>query len=142
MKEAQKVRTVKQCFGISLQTICCTESAFLAAGQKFCDSSYWTILELLCYLGHHAIMAEHQGTKTRATRITEEFFFPGMPSDIKRYVKSCDICQRTIPNAQKGRVRHEMLIIALSLQRVVIDFNEPSSPSSRKGNQVPGCHGA
>lgn len=87
-------------------------------------------------LGHDAVMAGHQGAKSTTTRITEEFFWPGVQSDVKRYVKSCDICQRTIPKGRVGKAPlGSMPTIELPFQRVAIDVIGPISPSSRKGNR-------
>ncbi|XP_070392513.1 uncharacterized protein [Dermacentor albipictus] len=46
-------------------------------------------------LAHDTIMAGHQGVRKTTSRVSEEFFWPCMQSDIKRFVRSCDICQRT-----------------------------------------------
>lgn len=54
-------------------------------------------------LGHDSAMAGHQGVKNTLTRITEEFFWPGIQSEVIRYVKSCDVCQHTVPNGRVGR---------------------------------------
>lgn len=37
-------------------------------------------------LGHDAIMAGHQGVKSTLSRVTEEFFWPGIYSEVRRYV--------------------------------------------------------
>ncbi|XP_069139203.1 LOW QUALITY PROTEIN: uncharacterized protein [Argopecten irradians] len=52
-------------------------------------------------LAHDSIMAGHQGAKRTASRVMTEFFWPGLQSDVVRYCRSCDVCQRTVP---KGRV--------------------------------------
>lgn len=52
-------------------------------------------------LAHDSIMAGHQGIRRTVAKVAEHFFWPGLQSEVKRYVKSCDICQMTFP---KGRV--------------------------------------
>lgn len=52
-------------------------------------------------IAHETLMAGHLGAKKTAERIVSEFYWPGIQSDIRRFCKSCDVCQRTIP---KGKV--------------------------------------
>ncbi|XP_040071417.1 uncharacterized protein LOC120843961 [Ixodes scapularis] len=87
-------------------------------------------------LAHEGIMSGHQGTKKTTDRIQEEFYWPGIAMDIKRFVKSCDMCQRTIhrhmvPRAPLGT----MPIIDTPFQRVGIDIVGPIAPSSETGNR-------
>lgn len=56
-----------------------------------------TVLET----AHAGIVAGHFGVEKTKDRILEDFFWPGITADVKRFVGSCDICQLTIP---KGRV--------------------------------------
>jgi hypothetical protein len=51
---------------------------------------------------HDSPMAGHQGQKKTKERVWQEFFWPGMCGDIRRYCASCDTCQRTSP---RGRVK-------------------------------------
>ncbi|KAK8771069.1 hypothetical protein V5799_025687 [Amblyomma americanum] len=87
-------------------------------------------------LGHDAIRAGHQGVQRTVSRITEEFFWPGVQSDVKRFVRSCDVCQRTVPKGRVGPVAlGKMPAIDLPFQRVAIDIVGPISPVSAKGNR-------
>jgi len=52
-------------------------------------------------MAHDAVMSGHQRQKKRKDRIWSEFWWPGFSSDVTRFWRSCDICQRTIA---KGRV--------------------------------------
>lgn len=85
---------------------------------------------------HDCIMSGHQGAKKTTDRVMQEFYWPGMQSDIKRYVKSCDICQKTTP---KGRTTKAPLgqvpIIDTPFQRVAVDLVGPISPPSERGNR-------
>ncbi|XP_042143921.1 uncharacterized protein LOC121834234 [Ixodes scapularis] len=91
-----------------------------------------TVMEL----AHDGIMSGHQGVKSTVARVAEEFFWPGMQGDVKRYIRSCDVCQRTIP---KGTVKKapmiSMPIIEEPFHRVAIDIIGPITPKSSKGNR-------
>ncbi|XP_064478117.1 uncharacterized protein LOC135391692 [Ornithodoros turicata] len=91
-----------------------------------------TVLEL----AHNGIMAGHQGAKRTAERIMTEFYWPGLQSDVKRFVGTCDICQRT---SDKGRTRplplEKMPIIDTPFKRMAIDIVGPIKPPSEGGNR-------
>ena len=53
-------------------------------------------------LAHESIMTGHMSMSRTVSRVLSEFSWPGVQADTKRYCRSCDICQRTIP---KGRVK-------------------------------------
>lgn len=87
-------------------------------------------------LAHDSIMAGHQGTSRTLARIAEEFFWPGMQSDTKRYVKSCDVCQRTFPKGRVGKAPLGLMpTIATPFHRVAIDIVGPITPASSDGNK-------
>ncbi|CAC5415002.1 unnamed protein product [Mytilus coruscus] len=48
-------------------------------------------------LAHESLMAGHMATLRTVYRVLTEFYWPGVESDVKRYCRSCDICQRTVP---------------------------------------------
>lgn len=85
---------------------------------------------------HDGIMAGHLGVEKTKDRILEDFFWPGITADVKRFVASCDICQRTIP---KGRVPRVPLgrtpVIETPFHRVAIDIVGPINPPSKAGNR-------
>ncbi|XP_075732486.1 uncharacterized protein LOC142775054 [Rhipicephalus microplus] len=92
--------------------------------------------EAVMKLAHDGIMAGHLGAEKTKDRIQEEFFWPGVTADVKRFVASCDICQRTVP---KGRVPHVSLgqspVIDTPFKRVAIDIVGPIRPPSGQGNR-------
>ncbi|KAM7309516.1 uncharacterized protein ISCGN_006523 [Ixodes scapularis] len=87
-------------------------------------------------LAHDGIMAGHLGSEKTKDRIKEEFFWPGLTADVKRFVASCDICQRTVP---KGRVPCVPLgkapVIGTPFSKVTIDIVGPIHPPSKQGNR-------
>ena len=47
-------------------------------------------------LAHNAKMSGHLGLKKTQDRIKSCFYWPGIHSEIRRYCKSCVMCQKTI----------------------------------------------
>ncbi|XP_075539731.1 uncharacterized protein LOC142574564 [Dermacentor variabilis] len=87
-------------------------------------------------LAHEGILAGHQGVTKTVDRIVAEFYWPGVQSETKRFVKSCDVCQRTVPRHLVGRAPlGTMPVIDTPFARVGIDIIGPLSPTSDKGNR-------
>ena len=76
------------------------------------------------------------GVQKTADRILHSFYWPGVMADVKRWCKSCDICQRTIP---KGKVSKVPLgrtpIMGEPFQKVAVDLVGPISPPSNQGHR-------
>ncbi|XP_042148654.1 uncharacterized protein LOC121837179 [Ixodes scapularis] len=87
-------------------------------------------------LAHDGVMGGHQGTRRTLLKMRAEFFWPAMQANAKRYVASCDTCQRTTP---KGHTRKAPLvkvpIIDTPFQKVAIDIVGPLNPRSAQGNR-------
>jgi Integrase zinc binding domain len=43
---------------------------------------------------HDSLMAGHQGAYITSDLLVRKYFWPGLMSDVKKWVRSCDICQR------------------------------------------------
>ena len=86
-------------------------------------------------VAHCSILGGHLGIHKTQERILSQFFWPGCYSDIGRYCRSCDICQRTLP---KGRVQKvpliKMPIIDTVFKRCVVDLIGPL-PCSERGHR-------
>ncbi|XP_052706279.1 uncharacterized protein LOC128181790 [Crassostrea angulata] len=52
-------------------------------------------------IAHETLMDGHLGSKKTTDRVVSEFYWPGIQSDIRRFCRLCDVCQRTI---RKGKV--------------------------------------
>ncbi|XP_071842666.1 uncharacterized protein [Apostichopus japonicus] len=87
-------------------------------------------------LAHDSIMAGHLGIAKTTDKVQSQFYWPGVGSDVMRYCKSCDICQRT---SDKGRVTKvplgHMPLIDTPFKRVAVDIVGPISPTSKHGNR-------
>ena len=57
--------------------------------------------QYLLYHYHDTLLAAHQGVTRMYLTIREKFFVPRLFDNIRRYVQSCDICQKT-RNMEKG----------------------------------------
>ncbi|XP_033726122.1 uncharacterized protein LOC117315829 [Pecten maximus] len=95
-----------------------------------------TYREKVMSLAHESIVGGHLGIQKTIDRISTSFYWPGMTSDVTRYCRSCDICQRTTP---KGRVTKvplgEMPLIEEPFKRVAVDLIGPIYPSSGSKNR-------
>ena len=75
-------------------------------------------------------------TARTISRVLSEFFWPGVQSDTKRFCKSCDICQKTVPRGRIGKVPlGKMPLIDEPFRRVAVDIIGPLSPVTDKGNR-------
>lgn len=87
-------------------------------------------------LGHESAMGGHMAHRKTRDRIQAEFYWPGMDADIRRWARSCDICQRT---ADKGRVKPAPLnplpIISEPFERVAVDIVGPINPRASDGSK-------
>ncbi|XP_042148104.1 uncharacterized protein LOC120842647 [Ixodes scapularis] len=91
-----------------------------------------TVLEV----AHDSIMAGHLGGRKTLERAQAEFFWPGMHAECKRFVASCDACQRTSPRGNTRKVPLKKVpVIDTPFQRVAIDIVGPLSPRSDRGNR-------
>jgi hypothetical protein len=87
-------------------------------------------------VAHDSPMAGHMGVRRTIDRIWQVFYWPGICSQIRRFCRSCDKCQRTTP---KGNLRKvplgRMPIIDEPFRRVAVDIVGPIQPMSSQGNR-------
>ncbi|XP_040074807.1 uncharacterized protein LOC120846961 [Ixodes scapularis] len=88
--------------------------------------------EAVSKLAHDGIMAGHFGEQKAKDRISDEFFWPGITADVKRFVTSCDICQTIIP---KGRAVALPSVerVAEALVKIFSRFGLPNKVLSNRG---------
>ncbi|XP_063597903.1 uncharacterized protein LOC134774421 [Penaeus indicus] len=81
---------------------------------------------------HDSSVAGHFSHRKTSEKIFYKFFWPGAGADIKRYCRSCPVCQKFSP---KGKVRKvplvSMPIISEPFTRVAIDLVGPLTSSNR-----------
>lgn len=85
---------------------------------------------------HESLMAGHFGHRKTELRLREHFFWTSVSTDLKKFCRSCDKCQRL---SQKGRVRNAPLypipIITEPFSKVAIDIVGPLTPRSSEGHR-------
>ncbi|XP_055997762.1 uncharacterized protein LOC125654613 [Ostrea edulis] len=87
-------------------------------------------------LAHESIMSGHLAVSRTTARIQSEFYWPGINSDIRRFVQSCDVCQRTISKGKVSKVPlDKMPLIDEPFKRVAVDIVGPLHPPTDKGNR-------
>lgn len=87
-------------------------------------------------VGHDTPMAGHLGQRKTRERVWQEFYWPGVVGDVKRYCMSCDVCQRTSPKGRTKRVHlGKMPVIETAFKRVAVDIVGPIKPMSASKKQ-------
>ena len=86
-------------------------------------------------LAHESIVDGPLMAKKTSDRVLANFWWPGVGADISRHCKSCDICQRTIPQGRVTRVpMGGMPLMTAPFKRVAIDLIGPLKPISKRGH--------
>ena len=79
-------------------------------------------------LPHEAIVGGHMGIRKMSDRITSSVHWPVIISDVARVCRTCDVCQRIVPNGKVSKVPlGKMTIIDKPFKRVGVDLIEPVS---------------
>ncbi|XP_076032751.1 uncharacterized protein LOC143020322 isoform X3 [Oratosquilla oratoria] len=87
-------------------------------------------------IAHESPLAGHFSHRKTELKVAEQFYWPGMGTDIRTFCRSCDKCQRF---SAKGRVPpvplQPMPIVTEPFARVAIDLVGPLSPASSDGHR-------
>lgn len=90
-----------------------------------------SLREKVVSLAHDTLLAGHRGPKKTLSRVTFDFYWPGIHNFVSRYTASCDLCQR---NASKGTVGKAPLgklpLVGTPYSVVCVDLVGPLSPPS------------
>lgn len=85
---------------------------------------------------HDSVMAGHSGVTRTTKRLLTHFFWPGIRREVKKYCRTCDTCQRTVP---RGRIPpaplQQMPAIDVPFKRIAIDLVGPFKPASARGHR-------
>ena len=74
-------------------------------------------------VSHGSLMAGHLGTKKTTDRIWQQFYWPTICADIRRFCASCDQYQRVTPQGKVGKVPLSKIpLIDVPFQRVAVDW--------------------
>ncbi|XP_063591291.1 uncharacterized protein LOC134768392 [Penaeus indicus] len=87
-------------------------------------------------LAHDSLTAGHFSHRKTSHKIFLKFFWPGAGADIKRYCRSCHICQKVSHKGSVKRVPMKTVpVISEPFSRVAIDLVGPISPCSDRGHR-------
>lgn len=113
------------------------QSPKIEKGKTFCQLIVPEMYrEDVMKLAHESLMAGHMATSRTTSRILSEFYWPGVESDVKRFCRSCDICQRTVPKGRQIRAPlGKTPVIDVPFRRVAVDLVGPLQPITDKGNR-------
>ncbi|KAJ8023192.1 hypothetical protein HOLleu_38300 [Holothuria leucospilota] len=91
--------------------------------------------EAILKVAHDIPMGGHLGIQKTRERILENFYWPGIFSDVSKYCRSCGICQKTTgrKDATKAPL-HPLPIIDVPFKRIGMDLVGPL-PRTKKGNR-------
>ena len=85
-------------------------------------------------LAHESVLGGHMAVQKTTDKVLMCFYWPGYSTDIVNFVRSCDVCQRTIPKSKVPKVdMQRMPIIDTPFKRVAVDLVGPLYPSSDNG---------
>ena len=85
---------------------------------------------------HESPLAGHLSHRKTGKKISDQFYWPGMWSDVRIFCKSCDICQRmSIKGRNKPVPLKQLPIITEPFSRVAVDIVGPLSPPTSEGHR-------
>ena len=88
------------------------------------------------YFAHEGVFGGHLGAAKTLGKLRQEFAWPGMTAEVKRYCQSCDVCQRTVPRGKVGKAPlGEMPLIDVPFKRVAVDIIGPIEPRTGSRNK-------
>ncbi|KAK7489481.1 hypothetical protein BaRGS_00019280 [Batillaria attramentaria] len=74
-------------------------------------------------LSHDHPVTGHMGVKRTLERARQDFYWPGMESDVRRYCQTCDACQRTTPKGRNTRIPlGKVPLVQTPLEKVGVDL--------------------
>ena len=62
-------------------------------------------------LAHESPIGAHQGVTICEARLLEKIFWPGIQGDLKRFINSCEVCQRTVTKGSVPKVPMELTVL-------------------------------
>lgn len=106
-------------------------------GKLFCQVLVPKVMRTqVMKLAHDTILAGHLGVRKMTDKILSEFYWPGVKSDIVRYCRSCDLCQKTYPRGKVSKLPiGTMPLIETPFSRVAVDLIGPIHPPTDKGQR-------
>ena len=92
--------------------------------------------EKILNLAHDSLTGGHFSHRKTSLKVFQHFFWPGVGADIKRYCKSCHICQKVSAKGAISRVPMKSIpVVSEPYARVAIDLVGPITPCSERGHK-------
>jgi len=87
-------------------------------------------------VAHESLLTAHQGIKKTQDKVGAVFYWPGIMSDIMRFVKSCEVCQSALgkQGVSKAPLGH-LPLIEEPFSMICIDIVGPIKPRTNAGNK-------
>ncbi|XP_068240172.1 uncharacterized protein [Palaemon carinicauda] len=93
-------------------------------------------IKLVLRLANDIPVSGHFSHRKTFNKINGIFWWQGMTSDIYKYCKSCDVCQKsTLVGKVKKAKMVKLPVISMPFYRVAIDLMGPISPPSEAGHR-------
>ena len=90
-----------------------------------------TLRKQIMEIAHESVMSGRLGIRKTRDRILNDFWWPWIQSDVTRFCRSCDVCQKTVPKGTVPRVLlQRMPVIDTPFKRVAVDLVRPLYPPS------------
>ena len=88
----------------------------------------------VCNLAHSIPIAGHLGRDKTLSRVTQQFYWPTVISDVAEYYWRCPECQKTAKGSQIRVPLVPLPVMKEPFERIAMD-NVGPLPRSRRGNQ-------
>src|SRR5213082_157935 len=90
--------------------------------------------DAILFMTHNHETGGHFGADTTYNKIADKYYWKGMHDNIKKYVKSCDTCQR---RGQKGEKSYlNPIEVGEPFERIGIDFVGPLERTKRRNRYI------
>ena len=93
-----------------------------------------TLGKQIMEVAHESVMSRRLGIRKTRYRIFNDFWWPGIQSDVTRFCRLCDVWQKTVPKGTVPRVPlQRMPVIDTPFKRVAVYLVGPIYPPSDSG---------
>lgn len=104
------------------------------SGSRRCFCIPKGLAEMVIKYFHDSVVSGHLGFSKTLNRVREKMFWPGMYTDVKRYVASCEACKWAKPDVggRAGLLQSERCLAPL--ERLFVDYLGPL-PRTKRGHR-------
>ena len=85
-------------------------------------------------LANNIPLAGHLGIRKTRARVLQRYYWPGVFTDIAKYCRTCEVCQRSQPRRPTKVKMITMPIVVKPFQQIAMDFVGPL-PRTQRGNR-------